>query len=722
MSAACPSSIARQPVTRVFDGDGDSIDRIDIGAFESNTVALIVDTTDDENDGDYGEGNFSLREAIALSNASAVVENIGFDSSLNGQTITLSMGDLDITAAVIIEASGLDDGLTIDAVGNDFHPGIIDGFGSRVFTVDNGNSGISIDVTISGLTLKGADEPNGGGAIYNDEHLTLMNSVLTGNAAQWGAGIYNAESGNLTVTGSTISGNTGTGSGAGLYNFGGIASVIQSTISQNVAPDGGGIRNVNEGFLTLKQSTVSNNSANGQGGGILNDGDTITIEDSTISGNDAIRGAGLYNASGNMDIVRSTISGNEASDSGGGITNFVGDLTLTGSTVSGNSANYGGGLYAAGSIGFDTTITNSTISSNTATLAGGGMYNFQGNVLVAHSTIAHNEAPANQGSGVFTWADPLTARTTVYSSIVAGNVHSDVDEDPLGISSFVSSGYNLIGTGFAVDAFAEDGDQTGELDPGLGPLTDNGGPTFTHALQAGSPAIDMGDPDFVPLLAFDQRGAGFERVRDGDGASGAKIDIGAFELQQPIGPELPGDYNLDHSVGAVDYVLWRKTLGTIGVPAYSGADGDGDTTIDQDDYGVWRAHFGQTVPASGSGAVNEFSPVAISQTIAQATTETVSPPAESDTIAARAASFAQLETRSFGHDLSSRSRTSIHRYLAAQSGDDNLPLLLAIDCVRRSPRQESFLNDESGNGGHRADDDVSESTIDESLAVALAAR
>ena len=173
------------PFTRVFDGNGDSVDRIDIGAFESNTVALIVDTTDDENDGDYSEGHFSLREAIGLSNASPVVETIGFHSSLNGQTITLSMGDLDITASVIIDASGLDDGLTIDAVGNDFNPEIIDGFGSRVFTVDDGNSGNSIDVTISGLTLTGADEPNGGGAIYNDEHLTLTNSLITGNAAQW---------------------------------------------------------------------------------------------------------------------------------------------------------------------------------------------------------------------------------------------------------------------------------------------------------------------------------------------------------------------------------------------------------------------------------------------------------------------------------------------------------------------------------------------------------
>ena len=139
-------------------------------------------------------------------------------------------------------------------------------------------------------------------------------------------------------------------------------------------------------------------------------------------------------------------------------------------------------------------------------------------------------------------------------------------------------------------------------------LADNGGPTWTHALLPGSPAIDAGDPaamagvDDVP--DFDQRGSPFTRVFDGDGAGGARIDIGAFELQPPPGPSLPGDYNLDGMVDAADYVLWRKTLSTTGVPAFSGADGDGDGDITQADYGVWRANFGNTLPppAAGSGA------------------------------------------------------------------------------------------------------------------------
>src|SRR5262249_50348337 len=89
--------------------------------------------------------------------------------------------------------------------------------------------------------------------------------------------------------------------------------------------------------------------------------------------------------------------------------------------------------------------------------------------------------------------------------------------------------------------------------PLLGLLASNGGPTQTMALLAGSPAIDAGDPAFNPAdpdgnpstndaIPYDQRGAGFDRVRDGDGAGGARVDIGAFELQSS-GPVLPGDYN-----------------------------------------------------------------------------------------------------------------------------------------------------------------------------------
>src|SRR5205823_411806 len=84
-------------------------------------------------------------------------------------------------------------------------------------------------------------------------------------------------------------------------------------------------------------------------------------------------------------------------------------------------------------------------------------------------------------------------------------------------------GYNLSndnGSGFLIGP----GDQI-NTDPLLGPLQDNGGPTFTHALLPGSPAIDTGDPNFTPPPFFDQRGPGFDRVANG------RIDKGSFEVQ-----------------------------------------------------------------------------------------------------------------------------------------------------------------------------------------------
>jgi len=124
------------------------------------------------------------------------------------------------------------------------------------------------------------------------------------------------------------------------------------------------------------------------------------------------------------------------------------------------------------------------------------------------------------------------------------------------------------------------------------PLSNNGGPTFTHSLSGESPALDMGaNPR---SLATDQRGASYARI------VGGQADIGAFELQTVIGPVLPGDYNGNDVVDAADYVLWRKTLGTE-VAQFSGADGNGNSSIDPGDYGVWRTNFGNyNTPSTAS--------------------------------------------------------------------------------------------------------------------------
>jgi hypothetical protein len=296
----------------------------------------------------------------------------------------------------------------------------------------------------------------------------------------------------------------------------------------------------------------------------------------------------------------------------------------------------------------------------------------------------------------------------------------------------LTANFSLIGTGVTPNF----GDNNVVSDnPMLAPLNFNGGLTQTRALLAGSLAINAGDPSIVFIPAeHDQRGAPFVRV------SGGRIDIGAFEVQPIIvPPDLLGDYNLNGVVDAADYVVWRKTLGGTNVSAYSGADGDGDTTIDQDDYVVWRTHFGQTLPPPGSGASDE-SRVQTQELRADASAVrnitvdyfgesivpipmgTISPPAKTDTVAARLASFAAIETRSIWHDSSTRSRGRIDHYQVAEFIGDDLPLLLAIDRVGRSPRQDSFVSDNTGEGERSADGDDSESEIDEPLAVTLAVR
>jgi hypothetical protein len=122
---------------------------------------------------------------------------------------------------------------------------------------------------------------------------------------------------------------------------------------------------------------------------------------------------------------------------------------------------------------------------------------------------------------------------------------------------------------------------------------------------SGSPAIDAGDPDAVAQVdgvpLYDERGASFSRVRDGNGNAMAVIDIGAFELQATP-PALLGDYNHNNVVDSADYIVWRAKLGQ-SVANYSSADGNGNGIIDSSDYSVWNANFGQSSgPGSGSAS------------------------------------------------------------------------------------------------------------------------
>ncbi len=276
----------------------------------------------------------------------------------------------------------------------------------------------------------------------------------------------------MTITGGYVSNN----SGGGILNAGTL-TVNNSTFTDNYAHDGGGIGNI--GTLTVNNSSFTDNSAHG-GGGILNDTGTLTVNNSTFTNNSAPDG---------------TDQGH-----GGGICNQGGSaLNITNSTFTDNSAYLGGGIDSNFGTGM---VTNCTISGNTSQDDGG---------------IWGENGPDGYGT------------MTLNNTIVAGNTGYD-------ISDYIqpTSANNLIGNGTGITNLAQLAPSnligtTADINPMLGSLANNGGPTNTMALLPGSPAIDAGsnalavDANGNPLTT-DQRGVGFPRIL------GHSVDMGAYEF------------------------------------------------------------------------------------------------------------------------------------------------------------------------------------------------
>jgi len=470
-------------------------------------LAITVNTLVDEADGSIVDGDVSLRDALAAAHAG---ETIDFDASLDGGTILLTMGELVVTKSLTIDATTLPSGLTIDASGNDGTPAEDDGDGSRVFNIDDGDDETDSPVTIGGLTLIGGDVSENGGAISTRENLTVTDSTISGNsAAVWGGGISGET---VTITDSTISENSADSDGGGIHAR--TVAVTGSMITGNSATgDGGGVRALRD--VTVTNSTISANSANGDfsGGGIFAF-EGVTLTKSTISGNSATRrGGGIWGR--RVTVISSTISDNSASSRGGGIGVFYGTVTVTSSTISGNTARGdGGGVYVQSYYANSTLmLANATISGNTAGGRGGGIRMNAGSFSMDHSLVAGN-ADGGMAPDIYSGTSTLAVRY----SLIGNNTGTGLAEAPVGMPD---ANGNLVG----------DPNGVGIVDPLLGPLADNGGRTQTHALMAGSPAVNAGDPDAmagigdVPL--FDQRGAPFVRVFDG------RIDMGAHERQGP---------------------------------------------------------------------------------------------------------------------------------------------------------------------------------------------
>ncbi|MGF1486634.1 MAG: choice-of-anchor Q domain-containing protein [Prochloraceae cyanobacterium] len=481
---------------------------------------ITVNTLTDENDA-ISNGSTSLREALAQSVAG---DTITFDTAIFNGTINLDMmlGELSIDKNLIID--GTDANITVDAQGN-----------SRVFNINDGNTANVSNVTIEGLTITGGSFSGGnGGGIFNAENLNISNSTISGNLATadtlgggYGGGI---SGGTIALYNSDVINNVAE-YGGGVQTNQSLA-VINSTISGNTANDRGGAIYVN-GTLSVYNSDISGNSAVDRAGAIYQGSGAGYVAYSSISNNIAASGGAVDIATGSLAVDSTTIADNIASSgNGGAIDNQYGILSVENSTISGNSSNSSGGAI----YNFDstTTITNSTISGNTATDDGaivGG--NYGNNIIsVTNSTISGNSSGTGAAvySGYYTDGNTTTYTSTISigNSIIAANVNNnDLD----GVGTFITDGNNLIGNGDGQTVFVDGtvGDIVGTAlnpeDPLLGPLQDNGGPTFTQALDPNSSAVDAGADSLAGGLTNDQRGTTFDRIVD------SAVDIGAFELR-----------------------------------------------------------------------------------------------------------------------------------------------------------------------------------------------
>lgn len=565
-------------------------------ALESRCVPSTVTSL-----ADAGPG--SLRYAIATTPPGGTVD---FDAGLSG-TITLTSGTLAIAQDVTIAGPGAD---VMSVSGNNLFqvfnvaPGVtvtISGL-----TIADGRSPLGGGIynagtlSLTGSRLSGNSAGPGavgeGGGLFNDFHAaaTITGSSITENTADStigeGGGIFNY--GMVTIVGSTLSGNRASafsllGWGGGIENEG-MMSILASTLNGNSVTSsgglGGGIHNL--GTLTIIASTLSGNSVQvvsgpnpppywASGGGIANSG-TLTIIASTLSGNSVetsgtVSGGGIANGSinsgggtlpgGTLTIIASTISGNHALGTGGyglvirmlfpgeayggGIFN-VGALTILESTFSGNSAvgqggtdpqlgpfsgnSYGGAIYTGTYGGLENatlSVLESTLSGNSASFV------FQGSAM---------------GGGIDNnTGQPGTLR--IQNTILAGNSASTA-ADMNGLLN--SLGHNLIGIGDGGMGFTDTdlvGTAASPLDPELGALQDNGGPTPTMALLPSSPAIDTGA---LTDSEWDQRGPGYPRMVKG------ATDIGAYEVQDGQGAgstpggTAPPSVPLRQAVAAVD--------------------------------------------------------------------------------------------------------------------------------------------------------------------------
>ncbi|HXJ36139.1 MAG TPA: right-handed parallel beta-helix repeat-containing protein [Candidatus Eisenbacteria bacterium] len=421
-------------------------------------------------------------------------------TALGAMLVAAAVGSTPVTAAVIAVTS------TEDAV-------LADGNCTLREAVRSANEDVAYDACTAG---SGDDVVSLGAGTYmltivgaNEDAAASGDLDVTANLAIAGAG--------ATLT--TIDGNGAVTHDRVLELIGSITVAISgvTVTGGTMVQEGGGVR-VNGATLVVSNSAIISNTANSGGG--IGDVGTVTLVDSTLSDNTALNGGGI--ACGDVSILRSTVSGNHA-DAGGGLRIF-GAGTIDQSTISGNTAMVAAGVLSNGTL----VMTNSTLSGNRSDQVGGGLVhnNATGTATLVNVTVTGNVADddangTGDGGGIVNEGGDLRVKGT----IVAGNLDRG-GEAPDCVGLLDSQGYNLVQSTAGCTLSGDTATNLLAVDPLLGPLQSNGGPTFTHALLVGSPAFDA-----IPLatctdavggaLGGDQRNVGRPQA--------AACDMGAFE-------------------------------------------------------------------------------------------------------------------------------------------------------------------------------------------------
>ncbi len=462
------------------------------------TTARAASLTVDSNaDTQANDGGCTLREAILNANfddqsgstdcpPGSGADTIDFGLAIP-TTITLTGNLPDVTGTLTITSPG-----SVQLLSTESNPYL------RPQLRNTGN------LTVHGLTSTGVLWAN------SDGTMAIADSTIIS------GGVSNASLNTLFISASTVLSGSVLNSGYAVidtthFEYGVLFNgyLGNATLRQSVMKPGGLLNSA--GVLTVTNSLIAGDGVlevnAGLGNGLRNEGGgRVVVIETTFSGHTSGYGGAIFNDGGHLELISSTIRDNTATVNGGGIYSS-GFFTVSNSLIADNAtAGAGGGLLISGYLPL-ITLTNSTVSGNSAGGNGGGIFSTAQNFTITNSTIANNTA--GLGGNIFLYSDTVAISITLRNTLIAGSLAGS-DCVNAG-AAIIDGGGNFVGDGSC--GFPAGGD------PRLGPLADNGGPTLTHALLPGSPAINAANPAFCP--AVDQRGV----VRP----QGPGCDIGAFE-------------------------------------------------------------------------------------------------------------------------------------------------------------------------------------------------